>query len=195
MDMQKYAKIAAMAVVVLAGASAIYVAVTESIQEGADLLAIVLGGLAVLTVGKPADAYAGKATAEAGKANAEAEKGNAEAEKANVELRTLRRRMKKRAPWDGERMKEIEDLAAELPKGRVEWFDSTAGKNVEAREQIGTIHFEPEPGRRAQTALILEPDGDLCVNGTSENGRPEGAEIAAVWIFKALRKRGGEDDQ
>ena len=188
MDIQKGAKIAAMVVVAFGAASAIYVAVTEGIRQGAELLAIVLGGLAMLIVERPAGAYVEKA----GK---EAEKAGKEAEKVDVELDNMKRHMRKSAPWDDERIREMEELAAELPNGHVEWFDSAHGKSVEERERIGVIHFEPEPGRKAETDLILDPDGNLRVNGTSEDGRPQGAEIAAAWVFDAIRRLSKRTDQ
>ena len=181
MDIQKGAKIAAMVVVAFGAASAIYVAVTEGIRQSAELLAIVLGGLAMLIVERPAGAYV--------------EKAGKEAEKVDVELENMKRHMRKSAPWDDERMSEMEELAAELPNGHVEWFDSAPGKSVEERERIGVIHFEPEPGRKAETDLILDPDGNLRVNGTSEGGRPKGAEIAAAWVFDALRRLSKRTDQ
>ena len=174
MDIQKGAKIAAAVVVAFGAASAIYVAVAEGIRQGAELLAIVLGGLAVLIVERPAGALA---------------------EKADKEVKKMERHRLKSAPWDDERIREMEELAAELPNGHVEWLDSEPGKSVEERERIGVIHFEPEPGRKAETDLILEPDGNLRVNGTSEVDRPEGADIAAAWVFDALRRLSKRMDQ
>ena len=106
-------------------------------------------------------------------------------------MKATKRHRLESAPWDDERIREMEELAAELPNGRVVWFDCTPGRSVEESERVGVIQFEPELGRKAETDLILDPAGNLCVNGTSETtegGLPRGADIAAAWVFDALRR-------
>ena len=113
-------------------------------------------------------------------------------------MKATKRHRLESAPWDDERIREMEELAAELPNGHVVWFVCTPGKSEEESERIGVIQFEPELGRKAETDLILETDGNLCVNGTSETsegGRPQGADIAAAWVFDALRRLSKRTDQ
>lgn len=99
--------------------------------------------------------------------------------------------MGRTAPGGGPSWGELAEL---LPNGEVDRFEHTERLGMDL-ERVGAIHFEPEEGRKAETDLIRDRDGYITVGGTSEHGRPAGREVAAAWMFRALkemqRRQGG----
>ena len=93
----------------------------------------------------------------------------------------------KRGPDGPGRWAELAELAELLPNGEVDRFEHPERLGMDL-ERVGAIHFEPEEGRKAETDLIRDRDGYITVGGTSEHGRPAGREVAAAWMFRALKE-------